>query len=241
MADRFIKVETLSGMADSIRKITNTSGKVNLGRFAKGEYEERFYDGKHTVRGTPVIPDNTNIAVFVPLTETENGTYDTSYATAIVSWDKNTEYDGTAEVEGMTLRYKKVKELTVPDDISAFLNPRYTLTIKLTDGQSEIYMVGEMVEATEDFGYSLAGLVFWVKEAARINEEFGVKFEDNSVYVSDLLMGEDSDYISEVILTAQGPKKDWYLPETVTDREYYDGSYILTDSNGEIVQSVEAN
>ena len=54
MADMFIRSETVSGMADSIRKITNTEGKVNLGRFAKGEYEETFYKGVHTVSGNPI-------------------------------------------------------------------------------------------------------------------------------------------------------------------------------------------
>ena len=54
MADMFIRSETLTGVADSIRKITNNNKKVNIGKFAKGEYEETFYKGVHTVSGTPI-------------------------------------------------------------------------------------------------------------------------------------------------------------------------------------------
>ena len=59
MADMFIRSETVSGMANTIRKITNTDSKINLGRFAEGEYEEKFYEGEGVVSGEPTddIPD----------------------------------------------------------------------------------------------------------------------------------------------------------------------------------------
>ena len=238
MADMFIRSETVSGMADTIRKITNKNVPINFAKFANGEVEEGYYEGKHTVRGKPNISDGSNIGVFVSLTETETDTYDTSYTTAIVSWNKNTEYDGTAEFEGTVLRYKKVIELTVPDNINAFKNPKYAITLKTSDGECYSYPLGDEEMVTEESGaYFCFGGAIWIKEASMINEEYGLNLQDNSVYIMDAAFVDSDDYISEVILTAQGPKAGWLLPEAGIERDYYDGSYILYDSNGEIVQS----
>lgn len=72
MADMFIRSETVSGMADTIRKITNTEDKVNLAKFAKGEYKETFYDGEYEVSGEP--EEGTQV-LLGPLTVAENGRY----------------------------------------------------------------------------------------------------------------------------------------------------------------------
>lgn len=106
MADMFIRSETVSGMADTIRKITNTTDKVDIGKFANGEYKETFYEGEYSVSGTPGEED-TQI-LLQPLVATANGIYSpqegydgfSKVSVAVTSEESLPEFDGDHQVLG---------------------------------------------------------------------------------------------------------------------------------------------
>lgn len=173
--------------------------------------------------------------VLAPLFVTKNGVYDTAYEAATVTWDETTEYDGTIEVDGATLRYKKVANLTVPDDVSELENPEYCFAVTFPDGTVQSTPLSELRLGSAD-GIHLANdisfAVVWVKDATFVNAGYGASLEDNTVYVTDYLwLAYGEDYAGAALtLTAPGQKIDGFSSVTVA-----------VESSPPVLQTLEVN
>lgn len=162
--------------------------------------------------------------VLAPLTVTENGTYYPTYEAATVTWDENTEYDGTIEVDGVPLRYKKVANLTVPDDVSELENPAYRFTQTFADGWVDSYELRDLGVFEENGVYmvdSIGYTIVWVKDATMVNAAFNASLEDNTVYVTDYLwLAHGEEYVgASFSITAPGQKIDGFSSVTVDVNE----------------------
>lgn len=179
-------------------------------------------------------------AVLAPLTVTENGTYYPTYEAATVTWDENTEYDGTIEVDGATLRYKKVANLTVPDDVSELENPAYCYTQTFADGWVDSYELRDLGVFEENGVYmvdTIGYAIVWVKDATMVNAAFNASLEDNTVYVTDYLwlaFGENAAG-SSVSLTAQGQKIDGFSSVAVDVKVQPNLQEKTATENGEVL------
>lgn len=175
--------------------------------------------------------------VLTPLTVTENGTYYPTYEAATVTWDENTEYDGTLDVDGIFLRYKKAANLTVPDDVSDLENPEYRFTQTFADGHGYFVQLKDVSLVSENgvyVSYLLGFAVIWVKDATFVNAGYGASLEDNTVYVTDYLYLVNSEYAgASLSLTAQGQKIDGFSSVTV-EVENTGGGEVVEDYDGTI-------
>lgn len=153
-------------------------------------------------------------ANLAPLSVTENGTYYPTYEAATVTWDEHTEYDGVIDVDGIPLRYKKVANLTVPDDVSDLENPAYSFSVTWEDGTTETAPLSNLWPGSADGVYLLNDngfAVVWVKDATFVNVGYGASLEDNTVYVTDYLYLANSEYSGATLsLTAQGQSIDGF-------------------------------
>lgn len=154
-----------------------------------------------------------------PISITENGTYYPTYEAATVTWDENTEYDGTLDVDGIPLRYKKVANLTVPDDVSELENPEYCFAVTFPDGTVQSTPLSELRLGSADGIYlanDISFAIVWVKDATFVNAGYGASLEDNTVYVTDYLWLAHGEYAgASFTLTAQGQKLDGFSSVTV--------------------------
>ena len=173
--------------------------------------------------------------VLAPLTVTENGTYYPTYEAATVTWDESTEYDGTIEVDGVPLRYKKVASMTVPDDVSELENPEYCFAVTLPDGTVQSLPLSNLRLGSADGIYlanDISFAVVWVKDATFVNAGYGASLEDNTVYVTDYLWLAHGDEYAGVTfsLTAQGREIDGFSSVTVA-----------VESSPPVLQTLEVN
>jgi len=141
---------------------------------------------------------------------TENGVYSAAYETASFTWDENTEYDGTAMIDGVPLRYKKVANLCVPDDVKYFNSPEYFINVTMQGNvlQSIPLSNGEIFETNGAYMSDNAGFaVVWFKDATLANAGYGTSFENNAVYITDVVWLDVSAGFAGTSLTLTAPGK----------------------------------
>lgn len=176
-----------------------------------------------------------------PLHITENGTYDAVYETATVTWDENTAYDFTVDFEGIPLRVKKLEGFTVPEDVRYLTCSDYAVTAVLPDIGAEAIPLKELEIVDAGYAYlpdALMYAVVWIKDASAFNDTIGEElFEDNTVYVSDMLwvLAEGELEGCALTLTAPGKKLDGISSVTV-DVPIPDG-YVVPEGTKEITEN----
>lgn len=202
--------DKLSAIGDAIRAKTGKEEKLTLDQMPD-EIAGISGGGGGGGASAPVL---------APLTVTENGTYYPTYEAATVTWDENTEYDGTLDVDGIFLRYKKAANLTVPEDVSELENPEYCFAVTLPDGTVQSFPLSDLRLESADGIYlanDISFAVVWVKDATFVNMGYGASLEDNTVYVTDYLwLAHGYEYAGALLsLTAQGQKLDGFSSVTV--------------------------
>ena len=209
--------DKLSAIGDAIRAQTGKEEKLTL---------DQMPDEIAGISGA-------SAPVLAPLTVTENGTYYPTYEAATVTWDETTEYDGVLSVDGIPLRYKKVANLTVPDDVSELENPEYCFAVTFPDGTVQSTPLSELRLGSADGIYlanDIGFAVVWVKDATYVNAGYGASLEDNTVYVTDYLWLAYGDEFSgaSLSLTAPGKKLDGFSSVTVeVSREAIVGAWKI--------------
>lgn len=205
---------------------------------------------------------NDNVTV-VPLTITENGTYndDTCYISATETWDSNTEYAGSVNVGGVTLSFKKAENLIVPEDLNELKSEKYSCVIEAETADGDTYnlpfLLSQELDITDGVVATFNSFaILWVKLAAPLNAQYGINFlEDNTVYVTNYLqmvMGaEYNTTYCKVSVTAPSSyvENAAYRPITVDvkpapkleHREFTENGYYTPNEGYDGIGSVSVN
>lgn len=203
-------------------------------QIVSGEFKTEF-----SAVAAPIPSGGGNGATIVPLTVTENGTYDVGYKPVTEEWDNNTQYDFSIPVqEGVTLLLKKSEKFSYPQDFSN-MEDNFHLVERNAAGEVinerdycyfyPIYADNAETKIAGYIDYYSGYNVLWVKDGSFFNESYGVTFiEDNAVYLSNyasLMAGE----FRSISLTAPGQPVDGFLPVTVDVRPHLE-SLTVTEN-----------
>lgn len=185
-------------MATEVKYNGSTLMNLESGKIAK-----LATSGKKLLADIEIINSNNEQSgsykepALIPHTIEENGTYETAVKAATATWGVNTTYDFTVPIEdGVTLNVKKLENFSIPDDISAFDNPIFKLSITQNGSTWDYELTNIGLFAFTDENDELAGYmstylyytILWIKNAAIFNAELPEPvLEDNTVYVSNFL------------------------------------------------------
>lgn len=150
----------------------------------------------------------------VPLTVTENGVYDNPLKPITETWNNTMQYDIPFDD---SVAFRKVENLSVPNSLDEINSGNYILSVTV-DGETTTAIVGVDIPAMDALGDGslfMIGdlLVLFVKSASSFNEYMGVSvFEDNTVYVSNVLCLSAENEWSISLSAPSNEKADGYLP-----------------------------
>ena len=200
-------------------------------------------NGTHNVKQYELVEVNVEstggnsdgVTTVVPLTVTENGTYNSPKKIVTEVWGDDTEY-GLLQTDDIPYSFKKAENLVVPIDIET-VAPTGTFEATLITGDKQSMELGELgfvYDAEHGYGsLQYCPAVFWIVDATVLNSMVGTNFfENNTVYVTNAYK-EYSPYITSVSLSTAGSEPaDGYYPVVVDIQPKLSSKTVTLTENG---------